>query len=234
MVKIYEKKIEYGMCDTNALLKIPEIFKIVEAGVASFLGLYQKDNVTMKKQYDALWLFTKTKVEITQLPAWNDIVSIEACCVKNDSKIACIIEVFIHSNHSNQGIKAWVECCVASIASRKLLRLQAIDFAIPAESKIDISYNKWKEDLEEDRSIIVTSGYIDYSRHVNNAEYIRILFDGFTIEQIENMHPKHIEVHYLSESKEQDILTIFKKKIGHTTYFQICRDQPILEMKMEE
>ena len=35
---IYEKKIEYGMCDTNAFLKIPEILKMVEAGVASFLG----------------------------------------------------------------------------------------------------------------------------------------------------------------------------------------------------
>lgn len=234
MVKIYEKKIEYGMCDTNALLKVPEIFKIIESGVASFFGLYQKDNVTMKKQYNAMWLFTKTKVEIDQLPAWNDTVSIEACCAKNNSKITCIIEVFIHSNNSNQGIRAWVECCAASIASRKLLRLQAIDFAIPAESMTNISYSKWEEELEKDRSMTVTSGYIDYSRHVNNAEYIRILFDGFTIEQIENMHIKHIEVHYLSESKEQDILTIFKKKIERITYFQIYRDRPILEMKMEE
>ena len=230
---IYEKKIEYGMCDINALLKIPEIFKMVESGAASFFGLYQKDNLTLRKVYGALWLFTKTSVHIEKLPVWNEMVSIEACLAGEPSKVTCVVEVFIHTKNSKQGIRAWVECCSASIETRKLLRLSAIDFEIPFESSSP-EYSKWEEELEQFKTLTVSSSYIDYSRHVNNAEYIRILFDGYSIEELEQMHIKNIEVHYLAEAKEKDMLTIFSKKIEKTTYFQIYRDKLILEMKMEE
>ncbi len=234
MRKIYEKKMEYGMCDTKALLKLPEIFKMVESGVASFLGLYQKDNLSMKRIYGALWLFTKTIVQIDELPFWDDIVEIEACRVGEPSKITCIIEVFIHSKNASKGIHAWVECCAANIETRKLLRLQSFDFEIPIETATAPVYTKWSKELEEERKMVVLSSYIDFSRHVNNAEYLRIIFEGYSIEELEQMKIKNMEIHYLAESKEKDTLSILKKKEDKTMYFQVYRDKPILELKMEE
>ncbi|MDE6241561.1 MAG: hypothetical protein K2M08_03950 [Anaeroplasmataceae bacterium] len=231
---IYEKKIEYGMCDTNAFLKIPEILKMVEAGVASFLGIYHKDNLSVKKDYQALWLFTKTCFQIKRLPVWDETVVIEACRVEHESKVSCIIEVYIHPKNRQDGITAWVECLTASIASRKLLRLQAIDFQVPISKPCPIEFSKWDADCIEERRLTVSSSYLDYSRHVNNAEYLRILFDGYSLAEIEKMKVSFVEIHYLKESRENDILSIRKKTDGKLTYFQIMKDVPVLEMLMKE
>ncbi|MDE6407873.1 MAG: hypothetical protein K2K48_03030 [Anaeroplasmataceae bacterium] len=231
---IYEKKIEYGMCDTNAFLKIPEILKMVEAGVASFFGIYHKDNLSLKRDYQALWLFTKTCFKIERLPIWDEIVVIEACRVAHESRLSCIVEVYIHPKNQKEGITAWVECLSAQIASRKLLRLQAIDFLVPVSKPCPIEFSKWNIECIEQRSLVVSSSYLDYSRHVNNAEYLRILFDGFSLEEIEKMKVSYVELHYLKEAKEKDILSIRKKTEGKNTYFQIMKDVPVLEMLMKE
>ncbi|MDE7213077.1 MAG: hypothetical protein K2N42_00685, partial [Anaeroplasmataceae bacterium] len=225
---IYEKKIEYGMCDTHALLKIPEILKMVEAGVASFLGIYHKDNLSVKRDYQALWLFTKTQFKVDRLPVWDETVVIEACRVELPSKISCIVEVFIHSKDNEEGIRAWVECLTASIATRKILRLSAIDFNVPVSKPCPIEFSKWEIECVEERSLTVSSSYLDYSRHVNNAEYLRILFDGYSLEELENMKVSFMELHYLSEAKERDTLSIRKKIDGKVTYFQIVKDKPVL------
>ncbi|MDE6655763.1 MAG: hypothetical protein K2J85_02095 [Anaeroplasmataceae bacterium] len=230
---IYEKKIEYGMCDTNAKLKVPEILKIVESGVASFFGIYHKDNVTLKKVYTAFWLFTKTCFQIDRLPCWDETVVIEACRVEQASRLTCIVEVYIHPKNAS-GIRAWVECCTASLETRKLLRLQAIDFAIPEVKPCPIAFNKWAIDCEEQRRMTVSSSYIDYSKHVNNAEYVRIIFDGYTIEELENMKVTFVEIHYLAEAKEGDMLSISRNSVDKATFFKITRDKPILEMMMKE
>ncbi len=222
------------MCDTNAQLKLPEILKMVEAGIASFFGIYHKDNPTIKKEYSALWLFTKTKVVINRLPLWDEVVQISARRVFLDSKLSVIVEVYIHSVHETEGIYAWVECCTASIETRKLLRLTAIDFQIPIQGPCPVSFQKWNEELSYLRSITISSSYIDYSRHVNNAEYLRLLLDCFTIEELEKISCKGFEIHYLKEAKEEDVLEIQYKKINDCRYFTIKRELPILEVRMEE
>lgn len=234
MISIYQKKIEYGMCDTFAQLKLPEILKMVEAGVASYFGLYHKDNPTIKKDYGALWLFTKTKVEIDRLPLWDEVVEIEAARVMLDSKLSVIVEIYIHPIEEQRGIHAWVECSSASISTRKLLRLTAIDFEIPFEKECQIQYEKWNEELSFLKSLKVSSSYIDYSRHVNNAEYLRMLLDCFKIEELEKISCKRFEIHYLKESKEDDLLEIRYKKIKKYRYFSIVRDVEVLEVRMEE
>lgn len=233
MQLIYEKKIEYGMCDPNAQLKILEILKMIESGVASFFGMYHKDNISLKKNYQALWLFTKTAFKIDRLPYWDEMVLIEACRVEYPSKLSCLVEIHIHPKFK-EGITAWVECLTADINTRKLLRLQAIDFQIPTGKPCPIEFTKWSIECVEQRKVVVTSGYLDYSRHVNNAEYIRILFDGYRLNELEKMRITFVEIHYLSESKEQDILTIKKKIEEKMTYFQIMKDKPVLEMWMKE
>lgn len=231
---IYEKKIEYGMCDTHAELKIPEILKMVEAGVASFFGLYQKDNVSMKREYQALWLFTKTCFKIDRLPYWDETVVIEACRVEMASKLTCIVEIYIHPKGIVEGITAWVECLAAELATRKLLRLSAFDFQIPVTKPCPIEFGKWNVECEDERSLIVSSSYLDYSRHVNNAEYLRIIFDGYALEELDQMNVVFVELHYLKEAKEKDILYIKKKKVEQTTYFQIVKDQPVLDVLIKE
>ena len=236
MIKIYEKKIEYGLCDTNACLKLTEIVKIIEAAVASFYGVFHKDNLTLKKEYNAAWLFTKTRFEIERLPLWDEDVVIEAERVSYESKLLSVIKVYIHPKNLKEGIYGWVETALADIPSRRLLRLSGVQLDIPMEESLFSGYSKW-EDLEgfkESYKLQVTQGYLDYSRHVNNAEYVRMLMDCFTLEEIEKMNIRTVEIHYLKESYEKDELHILKAKHLNSTYFRILRDVPILEMKMEE
>ncbi len=236
MIKLYDKKIEYGMCDTNACIKPVEILKIIEAAVASFFAVYSKDNLTIKKEYQALWLFTKTKYEVERLPLWNEEVHVEACRASFDSKLVAVIEIYIHPKDQAEGIHAWVECTAASIATRKLLRLSAIDFTIAEEKTGFIGFSKWEriEDYEEVYQLKVTASYLDYSRHVNNAEYVRILMDSFSLKEIEQLSIKTLEIHYLKESYEQDELHIFRTKQEQQYCFSLQTDLPIVEMRMEE
>lgn len=234
MTKIFERKIEYGMCDTTSKLKIVEIVKLIEAGVASFLKLYQKDNFTMKAQYGALWLFTKTKFRIEELPGWDEDVIVEARRVAYASKLLAIIEISIHTKNKTRGITAWVECCCARIETRKLLRLSEYDFTIPASIEEDITFERFDAIVEESRKLVVSSSYIDYSHHTNNAEYLRMIMDEFSVPQLEEIKFKYVEIHYLSETKEKDELTIMKAHKKGIHYFKIIKDKTVVEVQMKE
>ncbi|MDE6584360.1 MAG: hypothetical protein K2K15_03060 [Anaeroplasmataceae bacterium] len=234
MTKIFERKIEYGMCDTASKLKIVEIVKLIEAGVASFLKLYQKDNFTMKFQYGALWLFTKTKFQIEELPGWDEDVIVEARRIAYESKLLAVIEIFIHTKNNDKGITAWVECCCARIETRKLLRLSEYDFEIPAEIEDDISFERFDASVEESRKLVVSSSYIDYSHHTNNAEYLRMIMDEFSVAQLEELKIKTVEIHYLAETKEKDELTVMKAYKDGIHYFKIAKDKPVVEVQMKE
>ena len=76
----------------------------------------------------------------------------------------------------------------------------------------------------------VRSTNIDFCHHTNNIEYIRFLLNTYTVEQLENSIIKEIEIDYINQSFEGQILDIYKKTVGNKDIFEIkCQEKSIVK-----
>ena len=62
---------------------------------------------------------------------------------------------------------------------------------------------------------------IDYSRHVNNAIYVRYIMNALPCDFFNKNKITDFEIHYINESKEGQILKIYKKEENKNISFLI-------------
>ena len=67
----------------------------------------------------------------------------------------------------------------------------------------------------------VTFAMLDHTRHMNNTEYIRLIFDVLHNVGFSSSQPFTLELNFLLESRENELLTIRHKQIDNTHFFQI-------------
>ncbi len=63
---------------------------------------------------------------------------------------------------------------------------------------------------------------IDHAQHVNNAEYVRLVFDSLMQTDFDLDKPFSIEINYQMESRPDECLSVCRKLVGDTHYFQIA------------
>ena len=54
---------------------------------------------------------------------------------------------------------------------------------------------------------------IDFSNHVNNAVYVRDIMNSLSNDFLDKVSITDVEMHYIAESKEGQILKIYKKEL---------------------
>ena len=59
----------------------------------------------------------------------------------------------------------------------------------------------------------VHSQDIDFSNHVNNAVYVRDIMNSLSNDFLNKVSITDVEMHYIAESKEGQILKIYKKEL---------------------
>ncbi len=75
----------------------------------------------------------------------------------------------------------------------------------------DISFTRFvTTDLPETERVKVRYAGIDFAGHTNNKEYIRFMLDTYSVRELETRPIREMEVVYLSQSYENDILTVRK------------------------
>jgi acyl-ACP thioesterase len=76
--------------------------------------------------------------------------------------------------------------------------------------------------------------HIDMSHHMNNIEYVKLALNVFSASDLELCIPSALEIHYLGESKEGQIMKVFRANHNGATYMRILdeTDRPVFEMKL--
>ncbi len=71
----------------------------------------------------------------------------------------------------------------------------------------------------------VYSQDIDYSRHVNNAIYVRYVMNTLSCDFLSKNKITDFEIHYINETREGQILKIYKKEENNNIRFLIKDDE---------
>ena len=68
---------------------------------------------------------------------------------------------------------------------------------------------------------------IDHAQHVNNAEYVRLVFDSLMQTDFDLDKPFSVEINYQHETQPDDTLSVLRKQDNDATWFQILNSRGV-------
>jgi len=218
--------IDYTELDSNAKLSLTSSVSLVQNMVTEYFESFKSDNLRIKLNNNALWVLTKTKLKFNILPTWRDKVFAEAYTTKN-SAIRSESEILFSDNKNNLMFVAKQEYCVIDIDTRKIRKISSIDYPKDMEFGEEVykeTFSKIKEEFSDSNYIYKQKVYapdIDFSHHTNNVIYVRYLLNTLSSEYLKDKEIDVFEIHYISESIEDDDLKIYKKEMENSVEFLI-------------
>ncbi|MBR6375860.1 MAG: hypothetical protein IKR91_06475 [Alloprevotella sp.] len=200
-------KVTTSTCDSEGKLKLYSALQMMQDCSEMWI-----DTEPQVKQYFAeqnmAQLLASRQVEIERVPSFKEELTVTTT-VYEVKPMFGFRNTFIYDAEGKPCYRTWSMGAFVDRASGRLKRIdQATLSALCIESKKDMDYR--------DRRIILpqTSGKsfdpvkvmradIDYNRHMNNANYVRIAMELLP----EDFHIKHLRVEYRLAAKLGDMLS---------------------------
>ena len=213
MKLIKNDKVRAGMTDPAANLSVIGFFQIAEETVTELMGELKIDGITSKKEYGAVWVITKSKLKIFSNIAWNEPYTVMGF-ISRITRVSINIDVEIKNESGELCGCLREELCALDLQSGKVRKVSTVgvDDSITAKTpEADMSFSKFDaENLPEAEKVEVKYSSIDYAGHTNNKEYIRFILNTYSVRELEARPVKEMDIIYINQSFENDILTILK------------------------
>lgn len=202
------------MSDADTNLSVIGVFQVVQDAVTELLDKLQMGNPTMRKQYNAVWLFTRNRAKLFKPILWGDEFTVTAI-VSSITHATLSADVSIKNSDGVLCAYSRIEMCVLGLTAMRILRLQTID-AIAAvtieKPEIDVTFTKFDcSPTEQVDAVRIGSTNIDMSQHTNNVEYVRFILNTYTVKELHDKPILELEIRYINQSYENDILTVYKQ-----------------------
>lgn len=217
----YQKEfiLHYSEIDSSAHFSLVSCLNYIQNMSTEFFATMKTDNFTLSTQNNAVWVITKTKIKFIERPAWKDKVFIRIYSVKV-SNIRYHVEISFENEEGKLLVIAKQEYCAMDIATRRARKISTVNFPNDLEveeEKYPEEYRKLRDELTKENycySQKIFSQDIDFSKHTNNVSYVRFLMNLFSCDFLETNEIKDFEIHYIAESKEEQCLDIYQKKVA--------------------
>ena len=213
MIYVKHRVASSSLIDANAHLSYMGLFDVVEDAITEGMGVLRLDGVTVKREYNAFWVFTKNKIRLFGTFQWGEEFVAESF-ISALSPAKMVVDTAL--KRLDGFIVAYSSCemCVLDLDTGRIRRTSTvgIDDTFVAEQPLcEIAFDKIDDsDLPQADSVTVRSTNIDYSRHCNNVEYMRFIFNTYTVAELDKLSVREIEVYYVAQSYENDVLTVHK------------------------
>lgn len=225
----YERNVEYSECDRNCRLGLLSIMNIAQDTATTYYGTMKTDNITLRKQNNAAWVYTKMKVHIINIPEWNEEMYIRAYTTLH-SRVKTSIEIVIKDKHDNTLIYVEQESCPIDLTNRKIRKLDTISYPSDIEDEereLEESFERmnWKYDeYDYFYKQLVQPSDIDFTNHTNNTMYVKYMMNSINTDFWLNKQITDFEIQFLKESKEGEILEIYRKEENGRINFLLKRN----------
>ena len=204
-----------------------QIAEILFCGYDKFIGIIAHgDNIVVKNKDNAVWVVSKAKVHFNKFPSWRDVIK-GRCYTTKIKPIRVEVETAFKNIDDEVLFVTNQESCVLDLETRKIRKINTISYPEDMEIvqsltqdgylKLDVEFTE--DDLAYEQKIY--SQDIDYSRHVNNAIYVRYIMNALSCDFFNKNKITDFEIHYINESKEGQILKIYKKEENKSISFLI-------------
>lgn len=217
---IYNKSGSVGsdMIDAGTDLSVIGAFRIVENAITEMMAQLKIDGITVKKLYNAMWVFTKNRIKFLQPLAWGEKFTVD-CFITGFSLVKLNVETAVRNARDEIVLYSKVELCALDLETHKIRKTSTVgldDSFVIHPSLMEVEFTKSDDTpLPLVETVTVRSTNIDFSRHTNNVEYLRFVLNTYTVQELLDSPVKEIEVCYISQSYENDELQIYKSANGN-------------------
>ena len=207
-------RIPVSLCDHTGHLDIPGFFTIFmdmasEHATDINIGM---DNLGEK---GLIWLAVKSKFRFYSKPKMFSTVTAttwpaEPARIRADR----LYKMEQGGQLIAEGKNEWAIFHPESGKLVKFAEVYPADFIHWDEIVCEGRYAKLKDnfdDAEEIGRYTVASGDLDTSRHMNNVEYLKVIFSAFTSSQLEEMNVTEIDITYKNQCYECEELILKRK-----------------------
>lgn len=236
---IYEKQgyVTGSMCDASVRLSVIAAFDLIEDSVTELLGNMHIDGVTAMKKYSAMWVFSKNLMKFYRKPEWLEKFRIR-CFISGHSALRMFVDTEIMSESGEMFVNSRVEICAIDLEAEKLRKPQTVGFTEDmehADQAGEFAFDRFSKDpLTFSESVKVRSMNIDYCSHTNNIEYVRFILNNYPVDFVSSDKINAIELHYLGQTHEGDILDIESEFGGLSDRFNIrCNGKQVIACRID-
>ena len=221
-----EYQINYTELDQNLELGVFSAIILQQNMGTEYFGTLKSDNIILKNENNAIWVVSKTKVHFNKYPTWRDIVYGRTYTTKLKP-----IRVEMETTFTNEkGENLFVtkqESCAIDLNTRKIRKIDTVNY--PKDMEIEENtlvepFLKLNESFSENDFVYeqkIFSTDIDFSRHTNNALYVKFILNTLSCQFLDKNKVTDFEIHYINESGEGQKLKIYKKEKDNIIEFLI-------------
>lgn len=221
-----EYQINYTELDQNLELGVFSAIILQQNMGTEYFETLKSDNIILKNENNAIWVVSKTKVHFNKYPTWRDIVYGRTYTTKLKP-----IRVEMETTFTNEkGENLFVtkqESCAIDLNTRKIRKIDTVNY--PKDMEIEENtlvepFLKLNESFSENDFVYeqkIFSTDIDFSRHTNNASYVKFILNTLSCQFLDKNKVTDFEIHYINESGEGQKLKIYKKEKDNIIEFLI-------------
>ena len=235
MKLIKTQKLNASMVASNESLSVIGAFQIVEDAVTECMGRLKIDGITVKREYNAFWVFVKTRARFFKKLGWGEEYTV--CAFPSSSSLAKLyVDVEVSDKSGDHVLCARVELCVLDIATQRIKKVASVgvDESMLTPATAEIAFGKFDDtSLSLIEQVKVRSTNIDHSHHTNNLEYLRFIMNTYSVAETEARTVKEMEINYASQSYENDVLDVLKSHGDGRDYIALQKDgKPVVKCEI--
>jgi len=215
------------MCDASVRLSVIASLELIEDCVTELMRSLGIDGVTVMERYGAMWVFSKNTVRFHRRAEWLEKLNIR-CYVSKHTALRIFIDTEICSETGERLVSSRIELCALDLTEQSIRTPQSVGFSPEMEHPEpmeELSFSRFgKPELEPAESVKVRSTNIDYCAHTNNIEYVRFILNSYSAGRLASDEFAAIEMHYLGQTHEGDVLQLESLLTGSRDLFRITKD----------
>lgn len=234
MKNIFEQKLKVGasLTDVNIQMGLTQSLSVVQDNMCEYFKMLGCDGLTMMPVCNCFFVLTKTKIKFNKFLTWLDMFNVSSE-ITNKTRVKVFINTNI-TNDSQEIVSSCIQEMVPMDADKRCLRM--IDTTLfPADlettGNADIEFSRMDFELEDDKickTVNVGTVNLDFYRHTNNVEYVRLMMSCLELDFFDNNIIEDFEIHYISESRYEDVLDIYMDKLEDSIVFEIKRSEQLV------
>ncbi len=214
-------------CGADKCLSVSGAFSLIlnaAAAHSEYIGTGCED---MKKR-GLFWLMVRSRIRFHRRPAMMEECKLTTW--PGRPKHFLCDRYYALSAGTELLLEARNEWAVLDLESGKPIRTECIypdGFSTLDASLLSEPFRRMRDDFAEEervKTVTVQPSDIDFGRHVNNALYLKMLTDSFTLSEWEALEPQEAEVQYVAPCFEGETLSVYRRREADGFSFAIRKE----------
>ena len=224
MVLTKHDRLPASICDADVKLSVEGAFRLVEDMVTELMGAQHIDGVTCMREYGAMWVFVRNRIELPEPLLWLEEYTARSY-ISSFTRARLYVDTVVEKADGTAVLRSRLEQCAVDLDTGRIRKSETVGVgdSTPAETPLfDMVYSKEKPERDElADEVLVRSSDIDFCKHTNNISYVRYFINQYPVEQLIRHPVRAIELQYVNQTHEGDLLKLYHCKASASEAFMI-------------